>query len=84
MYFKKEISNAPAIYTCKRMGLEIISFKVDKKLDVIATYRREGRCGRQAVRTDEYGGYLAFGGERIYMDELRRCEQGELRRVALA
>lgn len=72
MYFKKEISTAPAIYVYKRMGLEIVSFKVDKKLDIIATYRREGRCGRQAVRTDEYGGYLCIGRERIYMDELRR------------
>lgn len=73
VYINKQARQAPAIYVSKRLGLEIISFQLDKKLDVVATYRRGGRCGRQAVRTDEYGGYLCIDRERIYMDELRKA-----------
>lgn len=71
MYFKNSIRTAPAKWVYPRLGIEIISMALDKRLDVVATYRRNGRTGRQIVRTDEYGRYIRISAERIYLDELR-------------
>ena len=70
-YFKNSIRTAPAKWVYPRLELEILSLVADRNADVVATWRRNGRCGKQIVRNDQYGRYLCVNRERIYLDELR-------------
>lgn len=71
-YFRKSVRTAPAKWVYPHAGVEVLSLTVDKHLDVVATYRKNGKSGRQTARADEYGRYLWFNHQKVYLDELRR------------
>lgn len=53
--------------------IELLSFHQDKKLDIIATYRYDGKIGHAIVRTSQRGeSYFNTHGNRVYITDLRR------------
>ena len=71
-YLRKSVRTAPAKWVYPHAGVEVLSLIEDKHLDVVATYRKNGKPGRQTARADEYGRYLWFNNQKVYLDELRR------------
>ena len=72
MYTKKALRDAPAKWVDPFTRTEVLSMEHNKDLNVVATYRRNGRVNRSTVRLDSRGDrYFPACGERCYIADLR-------------
>jgi hypothetical protein len=72
MYISKTMREAPAKWVDPYTRTEVLGMDVDKKADVVATYRRNGRVNRSTVRLDDNGErYFPACRERVYLVDLK-------------
>ncbi len=85
MYASKSLREAPAKFVHPYTGAEILTMDVDKKLDVVVTWRTSGKVCRTTVRLDDNGErYFPARGVRVYLSDLRSAKYaGNLRKAVI-